>query len=273
MASLLSLPFVALLGAVPAANAMSEPAYCSTLSGSWDGTTNVCTFTGNYNLSTGTMEVTSGTSLTITDVGADGIYVASGATLTVDSGGTINVKNTGLFGDGIFNDGTLSNQGTINVKNSGTDNAGIIVRDGTFSNTGTINIDNSGNVGIDLESTLPIVAILTNFGTINIGNTGGGDGIFVAGGMINNQCSGTINIAASSDSVGLANEDIVNNYGTITGSVTNLNGGVTNDYSGSCTTHGVPQFPVGMPILFVLAVSLLLVMRMWSPALRKSVTS
>jgi hypothetical protein len=254
-------------GAVPRVFALSEPAYCTTLAGSWDGVS-TCTFTGPYTLSSGTLEITSGTVLVVT--GGLGITVGSGASITVDSGGAITIKNAVVGGItvgtgatmtvgsgstvaienslayGIDDMGTLANSGTIDIKNVGSSDG--IYDPGTVTNSGTITIENAGNVGVFI----PAGGLLTNTGTIDIKNP--------------------------AFSYGIMNHSTINNFGTITieitggigldnfGAVTNECGGVVNgsiieESGGSfiqltrCAT--VPEFAIpGLGPLALIAAAL-----------------
>jgi hypothetical protein len=229
----------ALFGAIPKVSALSEPAYCTTLGGSWDGVS-TCTFTGPYTLGSGTLEITSGTVLVVT--GGLGISVASGASIIVDSGGAITVNNAVVGGItvgigatmtvvgggtvtienglayGIDNMGTLTNSGTIDIKNVGSSDG--IYDAGTLTNSGTITIENTGNVGIFI----PAGGLLTNTGTIDIINHAFSYGILNHNAIEN---FGTIAIASAPGGVGLDNYALVTNEcgGILTGSITEETGG------------------------------------------------
>src|SRR5579872_2171334 len=106
------------------AHATTEPAYCSTISGTWDGVS-TCTFSGSYGASSGTLEITSATTL---DIASGGSIVLSGtASLLVDSGATVDVMNScsvsvsdGVcVGINLSQAGTsMTNNGAINVEPS-----------------------------------------------------------------------------------------------------------------------------------------------------------
>jgi hypothetical protein len=171
----------------PAALAATEPAYCSTLGGTWDGLT-TCTSSGNHNLSFGTLEVTSGTTLVITNSAGNGITVEDGATLLVDSGAAVTIESVGTQATGIYVDGVVTNSGTITIENSGTGSVGIftdfLLFTGTLTNTGTIIVENTGGYGIYNYY------ITYNSGTITVENSGGigmrNEGTFHNSGTVDN---------------------------------------------------------------------------------------
>jgi hypothetical protein len=230
--SLLGLGALAMLGAAPAAHAVTEPAYCSTLGGTWLGST--CTFSSEFILSSGTLEVTTGTTLLLDCSSCVGnLIFGSTGSLLVDSGATVNVQSTGACAYACFG---------IDLDGSGT----------SITNHGAINVDTSLNctgpgecLGIN-----NLGGTITNYGTINIESSGG-------------TCSG------GSYCFG------VNNAGTLTDVDCGTTSPLTSPYfvgnsvntSGTCTKTGVPQFPLGIALLFALMVPALLVLRKRASAL------
>ena len=226
----------------------SEPLYCITIGGLWDDVS-TCTFSGSYTLSSttssGTLEITSGTTLVISNSGSEtyGITVDSGATLTVDSGGAVTIENSGTDSGGILVYGTLTNSGTITTENAGMEAYGIYnYPGGTFTSSGTITIENSGtdsdgiinditftNSGtVTIENTAGTAygiwnnggsASFTNYGTVTIENSGG-TGIYnYDGAAIINECDSIITVE-NTGGIGISDEGtstITNNGGTITG--------------------------------------------------------
>src|SRR5579872_6283623 len=134
---------------VRAAYAVSEPPYCYTLLGSWDGTTNICAFSGSYTLASGTLEVTSPTTLAISGgCSFPSLSIDSGATLTIDSGAFVTIDCSSSPGDyGINNLGTIQNHGTMTISGY----RGL-ESDGSFQNYGTITISSTGDAGMSLYS-------------------------------------------------------------------------------------------------------------------------
>lgn len=245
LATVILLSFTALLGADQAAHAgLPPPAYCSTLiadgGGSWDGLS-TCTYTatlysvyGHYTITSGTFEVTSGTTLVI-NAYAD-INVNSGTTFLVDSGATVLLdENQGNPFSAIYDSGTLNNYGTMtnenglgtgglqvefgaSVNNYGTmnsqntDYSGGFGNSGTFNNYGTMNLQNTGpsSTGVANQG-----SFTNNAGAyIYITNSGTSTGLYngFSGSFTN---SGTIVIENSGASNGIVNEETFDNYGSI----------------------------------------------------------
>lgn len=154
---------VSFLGAVPAANA-TEPGYCSTLGGSWDAATSICTFAGTYSANSGTLEITSGTlmlsaSLSGSCSGPIQLTLSSTGSLRVDSGATLDIQPS-------FNCSTEGIHAGILLDGSGT---GIV-------NYGTIEVDPVINCPFG-SATPPIClgvldhGAITNHGNLSIGGT------------------------------------------------------------------------------------------------------
>lgn len=204
---------------VPAAQAATEPAFCSRIGGSWDGSS-TCTFSGSYELAFGALEVTPGSTLVISNTAGDGITVDSGTSLLFDSGATVVIQSNGLQATGVFNDGTTTNSGTVVIANDGVDSVGIfndlLFGHGTLTNLGTIAIENTGGYGFYSYTTTANDAP----GTITVENSGGV-------GVVN---QGTI------DSTGT-----INNYGTTNnpGTINLVDFGTFNEECGAVFT-GTP---------------------------------
>jgi hypothetical protein len=118
---LLSLAVITVIGAVPAAHAVTtiieDSASCSAVVGTWDPITSTCTLSVAYTLTSGNyIEVPSGTTLAITGT-SSGLWVYG----TVFNYGAIDISTSGLnsYGIYIYPLGTISNYGTIDVANSG----------------------------------------------------------------------------------------------------------------------------------------------------------
>lgn len=162
--SLLALGMVLLLGAVTPVHAASEPAYCVTIGGYWDGVS-TCTFTGTYFDHTGTLEITSGTLvLSASDstfppiCGFDQILFESTGSLKVDSGATVDIQTSSSGGCfGITTGIDLDGNGT------GIVNYGIINVDPAFACDG-VSVGLCGGILNDRGN-------ITNYGTISIGGT------------------------------------------------------------------------------------------------------
>ena len=239
--------------AVPRAYAMTEPAYCSTLYAAnagttWVSTTNTCTFPGSggqYTATSGTFEVTAGTTLNLENY-APYLNFNLGSQLLIDSGATVVAESSG-GGDIFMQGGSGTSYGTIDIKN--TAGYGIYISAGDFTNYGTIVIMNTSpgayqSIGIDNYESF------TNFGTVDIANSGSLTyGIYNHGTITN---SGTMQ--NSFPSLG------------VTGTVFNTCGGVITGFTDyiqqtGCAPIGAPQFPLGPALLFALLVPALLVMR------------
>jgi len=167
-----------------------EPSYCTTIGGSWDGVS-TCTFSGSYAFSSGTLEITSGTTLVISNSGSEtyGITVHTGATLTVDGGGAITIENSGTGSSGILVEGgTFTSSGTITTENAAVGSNGIWNYFGTFTSSGTITIANAG---------------MEAYGILNYNG-----GTFTSSGTITIETSGT-------DTDGIVNDQTFSNYGTV----------------------------------------------------------
>lgn len=191
--------------------------------------------------------------------------VDSGGSLTVDGGvadngaivnlGTLTVKNSGRIDGGRYG-GMLNNSGATALKNVGP-LTGILLAPGALFNkpSGTITILDTDpdstctSVGMPLPSQcpLPYSCTLENSGTVDVENTNG-DGVVIGGagkvvnsgtvnvmnragygvvvgnlyGNVTNLCSGTISIGGSGS---FSNSRTVTNSGTITGTISNINGG------------------------------------------------
>jgi hypothetical protein len=195
----------------------AEPSYCSTIGGSWDGVS-ICTFSGSYSFSSGTLEITKGTTLVISNSGSEtyGITVYSGGTLTVDSGGSITIDNSGTDSGGVLLYGTFTNSGAVTTENSAVGSNGIWNYDGAFTSSGTIMIENSGMEAYGIYNYPG--GTFTNSGTITIVNSGTDtDGIINDITFTN---SGTITIENSAGTAyGIWNNGVSStftNYGTVT---------------------------------------------------------
>ncbi len=154
---------------------------------------------------------------------------------TFTNDGTVDIENTGYSSDGISSyEGTISNVGTVVVQTSSEYGLGIVNAYVTFTNDGTVDIENTGYSGYGIYSN---ETTINNIGFTYIANSGSeSDGIYndVAG-TINNECSGTIDIAARNGGTGLYNLGTINNSGTITGTVS----GNRIATSPACTIHAL----------------------------------
>jgi FIMAH domain len=225
---LLNFALLPALGLVPVVHASTpEPAYCTTLAGSWDGTTSTCTFSGSYSLS-GTLEVTLGTTLVIDNSGSHSSGINNTGTIT--NSGTILIENSGFLSNGINNVLTISYTGTITNPTLGP------ITTGTINNSGTIMIENSGESsnGISYTATLSntgtisnTVAI-TNSGTILLENSG--DGSNGINNVLTITNSGTITVA-NTGGTGITNQGTINNHGTIT--INSIGSGIINSLTGN----------------------------------------
>ncbi len=251
-----------------------EPAYCTTIGGSWDGVS-TCTFSGSYTLLSGsTLEITSGTTLVISNSGPSttGVTVNSGETLTVDSGGAITTDNSGSASNGIVSEGTFTNSGTITTENPAAGSNGLWIVYGAFTSSGTITIENPGNEAYGVF--VYIGATFTNSGTITIENSGTSDdgivnsgtfnnygtvtiensagfGIWNNGGAIFNECDATITVE-NTGGTGINNEggSITNNGGSITGyaGAVTQGTGCTTSTTTSTTTTTSSEVQVGITL-------------------------
>jgi hypothetical protein len=106
---------------------------------------------------------------------------------------------------------------------------------------------------------------IINYGNITVDNAEPSNGILNIG-VVTNECSGSIDIETGTygyidDGYFGTGHGVTYNYGTITGTVTSVNGGVLDNLSGSCLSTSVPQFPLGPALVFALSVPALLVLR------------
>lgn len=197
----------------------------------------------------GSMIVKSNTGLTV----GISLTPAGGTTTNV---GSITIENSGGSSVGIDNYNLVDNSasGTITIENSGTASVGLFNEfSSSFDNSGSVTIQNSvtDSTGVYNEATINAAA----------------------GGTVSNECSGRIYIDNTAG-VGLDNYNIIDNYGVVSGTITEEQGGVFNDYSATCSTTtttsststslggtSVPQFPLGVALLFALLVPALLIVR------------
>ena len=186
---------------------LNKHACISLFNGSWDSHTKTCvTFDDDgYTLSSRRFTIVEGATL----------IVASGFTLTVNDGASLNNEGTILNNFVIVNNGTINNSGTL-------DNAeGIIHNNGKINNDGTID---SFNFILNYSG-----GVINNNGTINIGND-----VYIGNlGSINNY--ETINIGIGG---GISNFGSVSNYGTINNSGEIQNCGIVSN-SGSIIGNAI----------------------------------
>jgi hypothetical protein len=171
-----------------------------------------------------------------------GYTISTGDTLEVPSGTTLTIISTGFLSvaGGAFL--TIDSGGIINIQVNDGDGISSF---STITNRGTINIETSGAATDGIANFIP-GGVIYNYGTINIENTGG-TGVDNLG-TITNECGGTIAPSAAS-----ITEESGSNFIQITR---------------GCSTVGVPEFPFGLALLFVLLVPALLVLRKKAPAFR-----
>ena len=224
-------------GTIPMSYATSEPAYCTTIGGSWDGVS-TCTFTGQYTLTSGTLTVTNGTTLVITAQTnlPPGVLVAPG-TLNIHNapscGQAINTRyglvNHGTIKVGprgeIINDGDIASEGTILIQNSTSGFPGQIIDNCEIdSNIASANFTNNGYLTIDNPACYSY-GVLSDYGTsansgiIRIANSNscsGSNTSYDEGMEVSNFTNtGTINIM-NSDGLGLVlAQSTFGNSGTI----------------------------------------------------------
>jgi hypothetical protein len=148
-------------------HASSEPSYCTTIGGSWDSGSSVCTLS-TYDAASpdASLEVTSGTTLILSCssncLGA-GLLFESNGTLTIDQGAEVIVQSyfncsSSCFDIGIDLDGSstgITNLGTMIVEPSmvcdqGSFCFGIDSDNAAIENYGTISI--AGNYSCDNQS-------------------------------------------------------------------------------------------------------------------------
>lgn len=280
LALLLALSVAAALGSVPAAHATSTPisitaangssecvsGFLGSTSASWSSSTDTCSSTGTFSLSTGsTLDVGAGVTLaSSTSGGAYGFYI---------SGGTVNnygkMTGSSATGNGLSSHGTINNYGTITASSSAVGSEYGIYSSGTINNYGSITgtddthegLYNPGTINNDgtLKGTGNYVGIV-NYGTINSYGTVTGSGV-VAGtgisnhGIIDNE--GTLKgvggpSGSSSGGYGIYNPDTINNRGAVVGTGVGVglyNSGALNDYCGSTVSSSakVGNSPVILP--------------------------
>jgi hypothetical protein len=165
--------------------------------------------------------------------------IASGNTLVIPSGATLLITSTGDITIESGGSLTVDSGGVINLENSAFNTAGIANFGGTITVNGVINAENSGT---DTEGIFLDGGSMSVYGTLNVEPLGGNVGVYNMGGTITKECSGTIT-------------------GTIAGSPT---GGYTSA-SGCTTASGVPEFPLGIALLFAALIPLLLILRKFTP--------
>jgi hypothetical protein len=215
--SLTSLAIIVVLSlgmviSLPVSHATSEPAYCSTIGGAWDGVS-TCTLTTSYFASSGNLEVASGTSLVLNCSNEDCLDLELNGTMTVDAGATMDLS-------GSVTCSSCAIQILIDLDGSG---AGI-------TNFGTINIDPSLSCsdpsrgtncwGVDND-----LGTISNYGTISIAGNytcSNGDscyGVYNAG-TINDVCGGTLSPTTSPEFNGFAVATISSCTTTVTATST-----------------------------------------------------
>lgn len=223
--ALLALALLALsavFAAVPVAHASAEPAYCSTIGGSWDGVS-TCTFSSDvgYLADIGTFTVTSGTTLVIASYGGLDVAVP------------------------------FTNYGSIEIQNAACGSCstiGLYVEFTQFYNYGTVLVQNSAYDGIDLH----VSNMYNEVGAVlNVQNSCSGCGFsngvvvesFGAGSTLTNY--GTIFLSSTTTSINIQTGGVVTNYGYID----NTNGGSgfanTGAFYEECGSDYSGTFPSG----------------------------
>ena len=122
---------------------------------------------------------------------------------------------------------TVNNGGTLNIRENGGTNKGIRINGGTLTNNGTINIESTTNTAINAYLYLTSnsgVSRLTNNGTVKINSSDEaiGVGITASTAFITNNATGIINIvngigvevALSTDRMDFVNAGVINYNGT-----------------------------------------------------------
>jgi hypothetical protein len=131
---------------------------------------------------------------------------AQNVIMEIESGGTINLKNTGLTFKGKFD---VAQTGTLNVGVAQGDTSILTLEGGTVTNDGTINI----------YGTLTNLDKVINNGTINnySGNTLDNRGTLTNNGTISNKSTGVITNSGTIDNASgkINNEGKITNSGTI----------------------------------------------------------
>ena len=288
---LLALFSVSVLTFVPTARAtitVLDGTECAIIGGSWDGTTSTCTLTGSYVLASGTFEIPSGTTLLMSgSISATGesFFISSGAILQIQSGGEVDIQDSfncvsgqcvGLYNDAgsIANSGTIAIGGTYDCSNV----SGIcfgLLNIGSLANAGTVTVGgtygcSSGSFCVGLYDDVGSIA---NSGALEVAGTYNCDsatceGLYNFGSITNYDTitiQGTYSCAAGAFCFGLVND--------IDGTITDVNCGTLSPQvspyffgnpvlnSGTCTTVGVPQFPLGLVALMMVMVPMLIVVK------------
>ena len=143
------------------------------------------------------------------DIDSTGIRLAG--TININANATIGINNTGDNGIYIATGATLSNGGSIDIGSLGAAmNIGFngIESDGTFITTGSTIINNSTNVGLRKLAN----SMTTNSGLIQIDNTGG-NGLVSLGTLTNNNeiKIGTVGAASNISVRGIFSSGVINN--------------------------------------------------------------
>lgn len=263
IALLLILALTPLLGALPKVQAATtivlDSTQCvATLGGTWTVDDpapglDTCTISSSYTL-----------------IAGDTLQIASPAILSI----TGTLTNQGTIGTGfwfsVVNTGTFNNAGLIDVSGCSLDNQAA----GTLDNSGTITVDSgacmtnegvltneaSGTITNNFALVFSNAGTLTNYGTLtnnyDFANSGTVDvyGTLQNPGEIDN--SGTIVIKCGGQLVG-TQSSIYN------GTPLTQESCSTTTSTSTTTGVGVPEFPLGLTLLFALMFSVMLVLRAW----------
>jgi hypothetical protein len=184
--------------------------------------------TVTLNLGVTISDLTMGSLATLQSTASDSLTIASGGTLSVQSGGVLNFTTSGsniTVGSG----GTLANNGTINLQATGE----------TLSVTGTTTNGVGAVLSIEGGSSGTFTGSVTNSGTFQTGFSGGNNTVNVSGTFTNNT-GATLELEGSGDVV---NVMTLTNAGTLTldaGTTLTITGGgsgITDVASG--TTYNI----------------------------------
>jgi len=190
---------------------------------------NGVTETVTLNLGVTISDLTLGASATLQSVASDSLTIATGGTLTVQSGGVLDFTTTGsnlTVGSG----GTLNNSGTINLETTGE----------TLNVTGTTTNASGATLSIEGGSGGTFTGNVNNSGTFVTGFSGGSNTVTVTG-TFTNASGGTLAVEGVGDVMSI---NVLSNSGTLTidtGATLTITGGgngVTDVVAGSTDNIG-----------------------------------